>query len=356
MKKIIYILLIISAFTSIVKAQDCSSPSDCLQQAQAIKRYDKSILPLLDNGIKMAKKDKAILAQLLTLRGMYLSGYGNKSSKDAEKDLKAAIKADGKYYPAHSYLLRLDRKFNLKYEKILKINNEKIAQFPNEALAYYDRAETNAYHNRKSLAFADYEKAYIKLITEPENATQLSWKDKSDICMDYCMAYMKSNNIYVYDEKAMKILESGDKIGSQDPLLLGRLSMAYYDNGDETKAREIGMKNLKYDTDKYYSKNIGLNFMNGYEAYNQDNTKGATNLWSASKHNGRWHPLINFYSAMALWGHNAAAFDAGNTNLWGNQLGIMIQWLENTVKTAPGTKYANLEEYARKNLEILNDN
>src|SRR5690606_14609902 len=100
--KTIHILILVIAFTK-VAAQDCSSAEDCLQKG-INTYYNEPALKFIDKAIKLAKKENKNLSNYYMQRGIKYYNHNEPSIKEAERDFKSAIEADGKNFWPHMWL------------------------------------------------------------------------------------------------------------------------------------------------------------------------------------------------------------------------------------------------------------
>lgn len=334
-----------------LSAQDCSSADDCLEKGRN-SNFTNQAVEYLTQGIKYAKKEKKNPSQLYFERG---KKYYNQSSafKDAEKDFLQAIKLNPEYYWPYSWLGALYQTKSRDYDKANKWLDGVVEKFPDDPRSYYDRAHNNRYFNHMDLAYVDFENAYNLLILMMDAAEDIDSQTKGNICRWYSIAYLKKNSIYVYDITALEILETGASLAPDSPILLGELALAYYDNDEMTKAREVGLKAVSLDKETYNSKNVGGNFIVGMDAYNKKQLYDAASyLGYADMNLAHPHPLVYYYLAVASWEYNLSMYDT-NPNLWNNSVGKITNRLELTVQYGAGNKYQYLVDYAKKNLEQL---
>lgn len=342
-----FIIILLSVFSLQLKSQDCASANDCLQKG-INSNFSSQAIELLDQALKLGKKEKINLSKIYFERGVKY--YNKNATKDALKDFEDAIKSDPTYYWPYSWKAAIYQVKEKDYDKAKKFLDEVVKTFPNEPRSYYDRAHNHRYYNNIEIAHADFETAYNMLVMMMDGADQIDANTKGNICKWYAISYMKKNNLYVYDARALEILESGKNFAPNSPIMLGELAMAYYDNGRFQEATTIGNKAVSLDKATYNSKNVGGNFIVGMKAFeDKDYFTSASHLNYAITNLSNPHPLIYYYSALASWFH----YYHNAPKLWSSHVAQIKNKLEMAYKYGQGTKYESYGQDAKKRIPDL---
>ncbi|MEQ6119983.1 hypothetical protein [Reichenbachiella sp. MALMAid0571] len=338
---------LIILFSAQLYAQDCTSSEDCYQKGTT-NNFTSQSIALLDKALKLAKKEKINPAKIYCQRGIkWLNG---RSSKDALKDFEAAIKSDPTFFLAYKMKANIFKVQEKNYEKTDKFLKETIKTFPNNPEAVYEKAQNHLYYNKTDLAYTDFETAYNMLVMMMDGTDQIDTNTKGNICKWYAISYMKKNNLYVYDARALEILESGKNFSPDSPVMLGELVMAYYDNGRLQEATTVGNKAVSLDEETYKSKNVGGNFIVGIKAFeDKDYFKSASHLNYAIANISNPHPLIYYYAGLANWFH----YYYNAPKLWSSHVAQIKNQLEMAYKYGQGTKYDFYAQDAKKRIPDL---
>lgn len=345
-------LLFVLCVISPSQAQDCDSANDCLTKGKA-KDSKAVAIDYFDKALKYAKKEGINPSIFYFNRGTKYYATAGKE-KNALKDFDAAIEADPNYYYAYSWKGALYQLKLKDYEAGKEWFDVVVSKFPEDPRAYYDRAHLHRYYNKMELAFPDFEQAYGLLLSNASGVANMTNDEKMNVVRWFALAYLKLNNIYVYDQNTLEILQNGANVVAPTPELLGDLAMAYYDNDNVTKAREYADQASSLDAAKSWErKSCGGEFVRGVKFYNEKNFKSAATALHVAKDNLiQPHPAIHYWFAIGIWEYYVSIFDV-NPNLFEANRAQMITNLELAIKYGEGTKYQDLVESARQNLPAL---
>lgn len=353
--KIQLIILFLLFFIGNGYTQKCSSYEDCISKYNGTNNEEDQV-SYATKAIKYAKKEGLNPAKAYYSRGIsyyYLASNDKKPSeiKKAEVDFLTAIEADPTYYWSYSWLGSVYGNLTKDYNRGIANYNKYINANPKAAFPHRDRASMHRYYGKPDLALKDYKKAY-DLMVNKENTLEIDDKKRSKIILDYVDAIQDKNNEVIYTPETLSILESALVFAPTEPYLLGELALAYFDNNQIEKAKEIAILAIgKEKTLKSYEyKNSGASFVLGFLNFeNEEYSSAARNLSVAYTNIKKSHPAVSFYSAIA--DHTYYATSA--TNLWSVNVNKIKKKYQEAITLSEGTKYEYLIANAKLQLDAI---
>ncbi len=330
------VLLIALSLSAPAVAQECSNADECLQKGN--NSSGKTSFEYLDKAIKYAKKEGKNLSTYYFERAKKYYNQYTPDLKEAEKDFRSAMKEDENYMPAYLWLGYMYSHTEDGYKKANDYFTDVLAKFPNDPRVLAERAKNHTYYRQDAFAATDYEMAYNLMMDDPG---QLDAWTCADITSGHVNSYMRSKNILLADENAVKILEGGIKHSPDHAKLLGELALAYLDIDDVNKAYEFGERANAIDKKTVGSLFVAMKALEAKEYY-----KASSLMWDADRASPRSHPLVMYYFAVAHWEY---CFNVAK-NQWENNKGIIKERLQLAVKNGQGTKY---DTYAKSAQEMI---
>lgn len=362
MKNVIFTLLILIGICLNSNAQkvNCSNYNDCLSKARN-SNFNTQKDQYFELALKYAKKEKINPSVVYVERAAAQINYwtNKKEIKEAEKNLKAAMKADPTNYLAHSwmaYYIRERQKNNTgAADYLTKISKD----FPNNPELLFDRGLVHYYGKRYDQANIDLSMA----LNLSKGNNEISAYRKGEISRFLAFSELNKKNIKVRDAETLRILKEGLDAGAgQNEKYLGELALAYYDNDDLNNARKYANEALKLG-----ESNLGR-FIIGLEAFEKSQNdywrdKNANQLKSGQKYfykptsdfgyavgsSAVSHPLILYYAAYSAWHYYS--IDAPNN--WASQVGLIRDRFNGAIRDGAGTKYQKYADEAANHLNTL---
>jgi len=356
--KFIYLTLFIVPFTLVVSAQkkgDCTSYADCVDKG-VTTNFNSEKLAYFDLAVEFAKKEGVNPSDIYLK--IAIANYNNYDQKKTiEKNLKSAIKADEKNFWAHAWMAAFYRDKEEDGKKSTEYLNSLFKIFPDDARIYHERGQNNKYSN-PSLALTDFEMGYNLMLDEPAKVDDYT---KASLARNYAMSYMRSKNITIADAKVLEILEKGFSVVKSSEKLCGDLALAYFDNEQFDKGKEIARIAVSLGSENVGRFVLGLDvYLEDEKEYNRDRAanqiKSTKYFWdsavalSDANRNNEWdHPLINFYYALCQWYYNSV----DNPDGWPNYVNTIKREFTTCVSSCYNTKYAYYGSQASNYLNEL---
>lgn len=343
MKKLSIIILVFSmSFVALAqKKVECDNSTDCISKANG-NNFASTKIAYLEKALSYAKKEKINPSDIYLLMARADFSYGE--LKTTEKYLKNAIKADEKNFWAHAWMAAFYRDKEKDYKKTDEYLTSLFKIFPDDPRVYHERAQNHLYNNLSASA-TDFEMGFNLMFDEPEKVDD--WT-KAGLARFHAITYMRMNKKNVADAKVLEILEKGYSLVKNNERLCGELALAYYDNDQMAKAKEMASIAVGLGENNVGRFVLGMDvFYKNIDEYNRDNA--AKNLKQGSKYfwnsatafsysaavNDWNHPLINFYAAICGWYYNSV----DNPNGWSANVGLIKSRFNSCLQTVVGTKY-----------------